>query len=242
MTAAALIAFLMPTIEAFTLVVSAHMPLSMVMATIMTFTVMMAVVIAFGVGIILQCPFGQGLRGRVCRACHATIKSDSRLGQRVLCTHANSATDQGIRLSCFQKTGQGAVAAAVGRDDLFGDNLSVLHIIELELFCVTKMLEDFTFLISYRDSHAPCSFLRYMRCSLVAEAVVSSSDHESFAIRQCLRNFTSGAFVDSCYSGTGYSHPFSTLLLRKTFAIQQTDCFKLVQTHHNRFGICYLFR
>ena len=73
MAAAALVTFLMPTVEAFAVMVSAHMALSMVMTTIMTFTVMMAVVIAFGVGIILQCPFGQRLRGRVCRACHAAV-------------------------------------------------------------------------------------------------------------------------------------------------------------------------
>lgn len=73
MAVAALVAFLMAAVEAFTVVVSAFMPLAMVMPTLMSFTVMVSGVITFCVGIILQCPFGQRLRGRVCRACHAAV-------------------------------------------------------------------------------------------------------------------------------------------------------------------------
>ena len=241
MTAAALITFLMPTIEAFTVVVSAFMPLAMVMATIMTFTVMMAVVITFCVGIILQCPFGQRLRGRVCRACHATIKSDSRLGQRVLRTHANSAADQRVRLRRFQKPGKRAVAAAIGGDDLLSYYSAILYIVELKLLGVAEMLEDLSVFISDCDSHISCSFLNDILRALIVELIIPAPDQELFSVYQCICDFSPCALVDGCHSSTGYSHPFSTLLLSKTFAIQQTDCFKLVQTHHNRFGICYLF-
>ena len=57
MPAAALIAFLVTAVKAFTVVVAAHVAIAMVMSAIVVFTVMVAVVIAFRIRIILQRSF-----------------------------------------------------------------------------------------------------------------------------------------------------------------------------------------
>lgn len=57
MPAAALIAFLVTAVKAFTVVVAAHVAIAMVMSAIVAFTVMVAVVIAFRIRIILQRSF-----------------------------------------------------------------------------------------------------------------------------------------------------------------------------------------
>ena len=92
MAAAALVTFLMPAVEAF----------AVMMPAVMAFTVVMAVVVAFGIGIILQRTPCQSLRGCIGRTGNPAVELDSRLGQRVLRTHADAAADQCIRLGGFR--------------------------------------------------------------------------------------------------------------------------------------------
>lgn len=51
------------------------------------------------------------------------------------------------------------MAAAIGIDDLLTDNPAILDIVELKLFRVSEMLEDFSVLVGNRDSHGITSFL-----------------------------------------------------------------------------------
>ena len=132
------------------------------------------------------------------------------------------------------------MSAAVGGYDPFGDNLPVLHVIELELFGVPEVLKDLSVVISYRNSHIVCPFLRYVQRSLITEAIISSTEQELLAIYQCLRDFAPGTVVDRSYGCAGNTHPFSALLLSHSVAIQQTDCLKLVQAHHNGLTVRYL--
>ena len=242
MASAAFIAFLVAARMPFTVVVSAHMALSMVMTTIMTFTVMMAVVIAFGVGIILQCPFGQHLRGRVCRACHAAVEFDSRLSQSILRTHADAAADQRVRLRRFQKPGKSAVTAAVGGDNLLSYYSAILHIVELELLGVAKMLEDLSVFVSNCDSHVSLSFLNDIFRSLIVEPIVSAPDQELLSLYQRIRDLAPCAFVDGCHRGAGNAHFFRALLLGQALPIQQADRLEFVQRHHDRVLVRNLLR
>ena len=100
MPAAALVALLVATIEAFAVVVSALMSASVMMSTLVTLTVV-AVVIAFGVGVILQRPFGQCLCGCIRETGHAAVKLNPSFGQRILCTHADASANQRVYLGGF---------------------------------------------------------------------------------------------------------------------------------------------
>ena len=121
MAAAALVTFLMPTVEAFAVMVSALVTASVMMPTLVPLTVVMAVVIAFSIGIILQRTLCQSLSGRIGRTGDPAVELDARLGQRSLRAHADAAADQRVHLCGFQKSGQCAVAAAVGGYDLLRD-------------------------------------------------------------------------------------------------------------------------
>ena len=201
----------------------------------MPLAVMVVMVITSGIGIILQRALGQRLCCGVRGAGHAAVEPDARLSQRALRAHADAAADQGIRLSGFQESGQGAVPAAVCGDDLLGNDPAVLNVVKLELFGVTEMLEDLSVFVSDCDSHSICSFLHDTCCSLIVEPIVSAPDQELFPLYQCVGDFPPGAVVDGRYGGAGNAHLFGALLLRQAFAVKQADRLELVQRHHDRF-------
>ena len=235
MAAAALVTFLMPTVEAFAVMVSALVTASVMMSTLVPLTVVMAVVVAFGIGIILQRTLCQSLRGCIGRTRNPAVELDSRLGQRILRTHADAAADQCIRLGGFQESGQCAVTAAIGGDDLLRNYLAVLHIVELELLGVAKMLEDLSVFIGYRDSHISRSFLNDILRSLIVEPIVSAPDQELFSVYQCICDFSPCTLVDGSYGGAGNAHLLCALLLSQPLPVKQADCLKLVQSHHDWF-------
>lgn len=51
------------------------------------------------------------------------------------------------------------MAAAIGIDNLFTDNLSALYIVELELCRMSEVLEDLSVFVGDCDSHYIASFL-----------------------------------------------------------------------------------
>ena len=231
MTAAALVAFLMTAVEALTVVMTALVTTSVVMTAVMAFTV----VIASGVGIILQRPLDQRLRSCIRRAAHAAVKLNSGLGQCVLRTHADAPADQRVRLGSLQETGQCAVPAAVGGNDLLRDNPAILHVVKLKLLGMTEMLEDLSVFISYCDSHISCSFLNNVFRSLIVQSIVSAPDQELSSVYQCVSDFSPCTLVDGCHGGAGDAHLFGALLLGQPLPVKQTDCLKLVQSHHDWF-------
>lgn len=68
------------------------------------------------------------------------------------------AADQGIHLTVLQKASQGPVSAAIGIHHLGGGYGAVLHIIELELCRVAKVLEHLAVFIGDCDFHEDASF------------------------------------------------------------------------------------
>jgi hypothetical protein len=223
-------------------VMAALMPFTVVMMpAVVSFAMVMVMMVASGVGIKLERSFGQRLSCRVCGAAHTAEKLNASLGQRILSPNADTSADQSVSLGCFQEPGKCSMAAAVGIDDLLSDNLSVLHIIELELLCVSEMLKDFPVFKGYCDSHDSCSFLDDIIRSLIIKPIVAATDQKPFAVYESFRNLTPGTLVNSGHGGSGNTHPFSALFLRQALAIEQADRFKLIQTHHDRFfGRCFL--
>ena len=235
MAAAALVTFLMPTVEAFAVMVSTLVTASVMMSTLVPLTVVMAVVVAFGIGIILQRTLCQSLRGCIGRTRNPAVELDSRLGQRILRTHADAAADQCIRLGGFQESGQCAVTTAIGWYDLLGNDLAILHVVELELLGVAEMLEDLSVFVRHCDSHRVCSFLRDVFRSLIVEPDIPAADPEPFAVYQGLRRFAAGALVDGRDRGARNAHALGALLLRQSLVIEKPDRLELIQAHHDRF-------
>ncbi len=153
MTTATVVPFLMPAVKAFSMVMTAFVPLAVVVTAFMTFPVAMTVVVALRVGIIPECALRKRYGCCVRRTGYAAVELDARLCQCILSTHADAAADQGIHLRGFQEARQRAMPAAVGRHDLFLNDFTVLHIIELELLRVTEVLEN----LSVFKCHLPAT-------------------------------------------------------------------------------------
>lgn len=121
--------------------------------------VRMIVMAALHVGIILQRSCKQSRRRFVRAAGHAAVELNPRLCQRILCACADAAADEYMYAVGCEEARQCAVAAALGIRDLFPDDPVFLHVVELELRRVAKVLEYVSVFICYRNSHCYRPFL-----------------------------------------------------------------------------------
>lgn len=85
--------------------------------------------------------------------------------QSGLGTASDPTAEQNIYICLCQKSGQCPVTLTIGVHHLAADDLSVFHIIEFELLCVTKMLEDHVIMISYCYSHMRYFLLLFHLCA-----------------------------------------------------------------------------
>ena len=84
---------------------------------------------------------------------HAAVYLNAHFRQSSLRTAANAAADERIHLQTAQKPSQRTVTAAPGGNEHFVGNLPVLHLIELELLGMTKVLENLSVLIGNSNHH-----------------------------------------------------------------------------------------
>ena len=229
MTAAAFIA----------MVVSAFMTLAVMMSALMTLALMMTVVVALGIGIIFQRAFSQCLCGGISRSLNAGIELYPCISKRHLRAHADPSADQGIGLHRLQETCKSSVSVSVGINDLFVNYLAVFDIVQLDLFGVAEMLEDFSAFVCDCYSHSVDSFLN----DLLIENdrfkfTVSACDQQPFPVYKGVSDLFPCAVIDGSYRGPGYVHPGCTGLLCKTFVIQKSQCLKFVYGHLNAFCGC----
>ena len=71
---------------------------------------------------------------------------------------ANAAAQEGVHALGLQKASQGPVAGAVGVHHLRGEHLAVLHLVELKLGRVAKVLEHLAVFVRYCDFHDKVPF------------------------------------------------------------------------------------
>lgn len=130
----------------------------MIMAAIAAVVLM---VVAAGIRIIIQRSGSKRLCRFISRSLYAGIKLDPGICQSHLCAHADAAANQSINFGGIQKSCQCAIAAAVGVNNLFSCDFSVLNVIQLELLGMSEMLENLSVFISDGDSHCVDFFLHY---------------------------------------------------------------------------------
>ena len=88
------------------------------------------------------------------------IDGDPSLVQRVDGTAADAAADERVDAALRQDTREGTVTGAVGAHDLRGDDLTLLHVIDLELLGLAKVLEDVAVIVRDRNPHDALSLCR----------------------------------------------------------------------------------
>ena len=121
--------------------------------------VSVGVVIAAGLRVIGESARQKGLDRGVRLSGHAAVELNPRLCQRILRACADAAADEYIYAVGCEEARQCAVAAALGIRDLLPDDPVFLHVVELELRRVAKVLEYVSVFICYRNSHCYRPFL-----------------------------------------------------------------------------------
>ena len=204
--------------------------------------VMMSVMVTAGIRIERKGSLGKSLRCFVSRPLNPGIKSDPGIRERHLRAHTDPAADQGVSLCRLQETRQRAVSASVGIYDLLICDLTVLNVIQLKLLRMAKMLKDLSVFKRNCDSHGASSFLNDFLPDLDRFALeMSARDEQPLSVYKGVSDFFSCAVINSSDCCPGDVHPGRALFLRKSFIIQKSQRFKLVNGHQNAFrGRCVI--
>lgn len=123
--------------------------------------VFMTMMVAMNIRVVIETAGKQRLYRFVGAAGHTAIEFDPGLCQCLLCACTDTAADQRVHLQAGQKSCQSTVTAAVGVHNLLSGDLSIVHVIDFHLLCVSKMLEHKPTLVSNCNSHNGFSFLTY---------------------------------------------------------------------------------
>lgn len=110
------------------------------------------------VGIVAESAGQKGRHIFICAAGSAGVKLNPGLGQRRTCAAADAAADENIDSMLLKETGQRAVAAAIGVNDLGGEDLGALYLIDLKLLAMPEVLKNLSVFIGDRDVHANASY------------------------------------------------------------------------------------
>ena len=93
----------------------------------------------------------------------ATVKLNSGFCQRILGSCSDSAADQSVHLQIRKKACQSAMPVSICIYNLLFCNFPIFHIIDLELFRMSEVLEYFSIFIGYCYSHLILSFRRNLQ-------------------------------------------------------------------------------
>ena len=114
------------------------------------------------------------------------------------------------------------MSASVGVNNLLTYNFSIFDIVQLELFCMAKVLEDFSVFVCDCDSHGMCSFLNDFLIDLDRfKFTMSACDQQPFPVHKGVGNLFPCTVIDGRYRGPGNVHPGGTGFLGKAFIIQK---------------------
>ena len=192
---------------------------AVVMAAI---AVMVFMMIAAGIRIILQVALRESFRRRVRRPLHAGIEFYTRIGQRHLCAHADTAADQCVNLRCLKESGQRAMSASIGVYYLFSRDPAILRVIQLELLRMSEMMENLSIFVGDCDSHTCTSFLHDCLINLNRFIFTASAcDQQPLAVNKNIRDFFPCAVIYCRNRGAGDIHSRSAGFLCEAFVIQK---------------------
>ena len=127
---------------------------------LVTLVVAMAVAIAGGTLDLLDLAGEERLDECVAVARATGIDGDPSLVQRVDGTATDAAADERVDAALRQDTREGTVPGTVGAHDLRGDDLALLHVIDIELLGLAKLLEDVAVIVRDRNPHDALSLCR----------------------------------------------------------------------------------
>ena len=123
-------------------------------AAVMTFTMTLAVMTAHHIRIIIQTSCQERSHLSVCISTGAAKQLNTRRCKCISCTAADTSTDQHIHALLCKKSAQSTMTLSIGIYNFRGNDFAVFYFINFKLFCMPKMLEHLTIIISYCNLHS----------------------------------------------------------------------------------------
>lgn len=222
-------------------------------------TILMVMMIAVNLRIIAKCSGKKRLNRIISAACHTAEQLDTRIRQRSLRSAANSAADQRIDSMPEQEARQRTMAAVTGIHHFCCSDLAVLHLIQLKLRRMSKMLIDLPIFISYCDFHIILSFSYacYNGCCILrcrspaartfsgfpatADPIVSAGNSKLPPVDNTGCQLSPCAFINFLYRGAGNIHLQGARLVGLLLQIHQSNHFIFIQRQKNWLFLCSAF-
>ena len=115
------------------------------------------------------------------------------------------------------------MTASVGINGLFINDLTLFNIVQLKLFGMAEVLEDFSVFVRDCNSHGMRSFLYDFLIDLDRfKYTMSACDQQPFPIHEGISDLFPCAVINGSYCGPGNVHPGGTGFLGKAFIVQKS--------------------
>jgi len=115
--------------------------------------VFMVMMVASDIWVIAKAVHKQSFHCRITGTAYTAIEFDACICKSCLCTAAYAAADKNISTYNFQKTSQSTVSLTICVNHFGRYNFVAFNLINLELCCMTKVLEHLSVFISNCNSH-----------------------------------------------------------------------------------------
>ena len=132
---------------------------AVVTAGVTSLAVLMVMVVTVNIGIVAQTSVEQCAHRRISVPADTAVELDARFGECCLRTAADASANQSVHTVLHQEACQCAVTASIGIDYFGTYNLVICNVIDLECFCVSKVLKNFSIFISNCNLHNDISFI-----------------------------------------------------------------------------------
>ncbi len=175
------------------------MSLAMFMAMATASAALMAVAVLVAVAVATAAARGalglrdltrkEGVHDVVAVARRTGIDIDAGLSEGVNSPTADATADKHVDAACCKHAGKSAMTSTIRAYYLRGYNLTTLNVVDLELLRSTKVLENLTVFIGYRDPHTVLLLVRPGVCVRLRSGVVrnvSTRDDKTTTVDQSI--------------------------------------------------------
>ena len=164
----------------------------------------------------------EGVHDVVAVARRTGIDIDAGLSESVNSPAADATADKHVDAACCKHAGKSAMTSTIRAYYLRGYNLTTLNVIELKLLRSTKVLENLTVFVGYRDPHTVLLLVRPSVCVRLRSGIVrnvSTRDDETTTVDQSICDLGMSAAANHGDRGARNAHALSGFCLAQLLQV-----------------------
>ena len=164
----------------------------------------------------------EGIHDVVAVARRAGIDIDAGLSEGVNGPAADATADEYVNAACCKHAGKSAMTSTIRAYYLRGYNLTALNVIELKLLRATKVLENLTVFVGYRNPHTVLLLVRPSVCVRLRSGVVrnvSTCDDKTTTVDQSICDLGMSAAANHGDRGARNAHALSGFCLAQLLQV-----------------------